>query len=106
MSYINDDESGFDDGRVYANPNGNPYDNKGYYTQTTRAYETGFVDEYNERKEAEEKRNPIERDAILYDNWYDMHSGDIMWFDTAACWAGPFVGDTNRFSAESRQSTN
>ncbi len=35
--------------RVYANPNGNPKDNEGYYTQTLRAYDDGWVDLYNER---------------------------------------------------------
>jgi len=24
-----------------------------------------------------------------------MHSGTVMWFDTAACWKGKFIGQTN-----------
>ena len=83
----------------YATPNGNPYDNKGYFTQTVRAYDDGFVDLYNELTEEVVQRDPIERDALKYDNWYDMHNGDIMWFDTSACWEGDFVGEVNNFRA-------
>ncbi len=79
----------------YTDPNGNPYDNDGYYTQKLSAYEYGLDEVYNENMAAEHSKNPIERDAEKYDNWYDMHSGGILWFDTAACWKGPFVGDTN-----------
>lgn len=71
---------------IYASPNGNPYDNDGYYTQETRAYEEDYVEYYNDRVTESQKLNPIEKDEVKYDNWYDMHSGDIMWFDTAACW--------------------
>ena len=88
-----------DNSTKYANPNGNPKDNQGYYTQKTRAYEIGYVDYYNDMTEERQKMNPIERDAVEYDNWYDMHSGSIQWFDTAACWAGPFVGETNKIEA-------
>ena len=79
MSYEND-------GTKYNNPNGNPYDNEGYYTQSLDAYEFGLDDLYNEKSAEEYARNPIEADAEKYDKWYDMHSGMIMWFDTAACW--------------------
>ena len=35
-----------------------------------------------------------------------MHSGMVMWFDTAACWKGKWIGDTTSLSIKSDQSVN
>ena len=71
---------------VYTNPNGNPKDNVGLYTQTERFY----PDYANSANDAADEyfvgyTDPIERDAESYSNWADMHK-DVLWFDTAACW--------------------
>jgi hypothetical protein len=79
---------------VYATPNGNPYDNEGYYTQTTKFYGDGYDKEWNDYWDTWYKQNPIERDAEKYSNWEDMHK-DVMWFDTAGCWGAPFIGQAN-----------
>jgi hypothetical protein len=93
-------------GRIYANPNGNPYDNEGYFTQTHRWYDSGYDEDWNEAQKEFYAMDPIERDAELYDQWYEMHSGTVMWFDTAACWKGKFIGDTTDIQITSDQSTN
>lgn len=49
--------------------------------------------------------DPIKRDADNYANWEDMHT-DVMWFDTAACWAGPFIGNVNSVVITPDSSTN
>lgn len=92
--------------RVFANPNGNPYDNEGYYTQTHRWYDSGYDEEWNEAQKESYAMDPIERDAELYDQWYEMHSGMVMWFDTAACWKGKFIGDTTDITIRSDQNIN
>ena len=78
----------------YVNPNGNPYDNKNYYTQTTKFYEDGYDKEWNDYWDGYYANNPIERDAQKYSDWEDMHK-DVMWFDTAGCWEGAFIGAVN-----------
>jgi len=78
---------------IYTDPNGNPYDNSGYYTQKTKFY-SEWSDAFNSKWAANAKLNPIERDAKKYKEWETMHDS-VLWFDTAACMAGPFIGDTN-----------
>jgi hypothetical protein len=78
---------------VYTNPNGNPKDNQGYYTQDRKFY-NDYMDEYNNYWADYYSKSPIDRDADEYSNWADMHK-DVMWFDTAACWKGKYIGQVN-----------
>ena len=77
----------------YTNPNGSPYDRERYYTQTRKFYDD-YMDEYNGFWDTYYSKSPIERDSDAYSNWADMHK-DVMWFDTAACWKGKFIGQVN-----------
>lgn len=88
----------------YANPNGSPKDNVGYYTQTRKFYDE-WKDSYNSSWDEFYAKNPIERDADRYSDWADMHEG-VQWFDTAACWAGPFIGDVNSVTISVDSSSN
>jgi len=78
---------------AYVGPNGDPYDNKGYYTQTTK-FDSDYINNNNDIWAETAGRDPIARDARRYDNWEQMHDG-VWWFDTAACWKGGFIGDIN-----------
>jgi len=49
--------------RIFANPNGNPYDNEGYYTQSLRWYDSGYDEDWNEQQKELFAMDPIERDA-------------------------------------------
>ena len=78
---------------VYTNPNGNPKDNIGYYTQPKRFYDD-YMEAYNDHWASYYSKTPIERDEDKYDDWEQMHKG-VTWFDTAGCWKGPFIGEVN-----------
>ena len=75
-------------------PNGDPYDNKGYFTQQTKFYDD-YQNHYNQFWKDSAARDPIASDEIEYEQWEEMHT-DIIWFDTAACWKSPFIGDINK----------
>lgn len=80
----------------WTNPNGNPKDPKdgsGYYTQNSKFYDS-YMTEMNKMWDDYYVMSPIERDADNYAKWEEMHT-DVVWFDTAACWAGPFIGNVN-----------
>ena len=47
---------------VWANPNGNPHDNAGYYTQQTKFYDA-WSNAWNDLWAEEARLNPVERDA-------------------------------------------
>ena len=78
---------------VFTNPNGNPKDNEGYYREKQLFY-TEYADKYNEIWDDYYAQSPIDHDAEAYSNWAEMHEG-VMWFDTAACWKGNFIGQVN-----------
>ena len=86
-SYQNDGQT------VWVNPNGNPKDNSGYYTQSRKFYNE-WKDFYNEAWASYYAKDPIARDADKYNQWEEMHDG-VQWFDTAACWKGSFIGNAN-----------
>lgn len=50
-------------------------------------------------------KNPVQRDADNWNNWAEMHEG-VNWFDTAACWSGPFIGAVNSVVITPDASTN
>ena len=77
----------------WTNPNGDPFDNKGYFTQKQRFYDD-YQNTFNKYWAEAAARNPIERDALRYEQWVEMHT-DVIWFDTAACWKDSFIGDVN-----------
>ena len=78
---------------VWTNPNGNPKDNVGYYTQTRKFYDE-YKDHWNQYWDEHYAKDPIQEDEDKWNNWAEMHE-DVLWFDTAACWAGPFIGQVN-----------
>jgi len=88
----------------YVNPNGNPYDNSGYYTQSRKFYDD-YMTEYNNYWAEEAAKDPIARDADKWSNWSEMHDG-VMWFDTAACFKGKFIGDVNAVTIAPNTSVN
>ena len=92
------------DTTVWVNPNGNPKDDKGYYTQNLKFYED-YKKFYNEQWDSYYNKDPVARDAVAYSNWAEMHE-DVLWFDTAACWKGRFIGDVNRVLIKPDSTTN
>jgi hypothetical protein len=89
---------------TYTNPNGNPYDNQGYYKQSTKFY-NDYMDHYNTYWDEEFAKDPIEKSQDKYSMWEDMHK-DVMWFDTAACWNGNFIGQVNSVVISADTSVN
>jgi hypothetical protein len=89
---------------VYTNPNGNPKDNVGYYTQKEKFYDY-YSDASNMAWDEFYSKDPIALDADKYDDWAEMHK-DVMWFDTAACWKGSFIGNVNSISTTPNASVN
>lgn len=77
----------------YFGPNGDPFDNKGYYTQKTK-FDGDYINGNNDIWAKQARQDVIARDAERYDEWEQMHDG-VVWFDTAACWKGGFIGDIN-----------
>ena len=52
-----------DDGRIiWTNPNGNPKDNNGYYSQSRKFYD-GYMSRYNEHWQKWYDMDPVKRDA-------------------------------------------
>ena len=79
--------------KIWTNPNGNPKDNKGYYTPKKKFYNE-FMNKYNSYWARYYAKNPIQRDTDQYNNWAEMRDG-VNWFDTAACWKSEFIGAVN-----------
>lgn len=89
---------------IWTNPNGNPKDNKGYYKQSRKFYDS-YKNKYNNEWDKYYGKNPIQRDADFYNWWADMHEG-VMWFDTAACWNGKWIGQVNEVVIKPDASVN
>jgi hypothetical protein len=90
---------------IYKNPNGNPKDNKGFYTQQEKFY-SEYSDAWNAAYDEFYAKDPIAIDADKYSDWEEMHSDGVVWFDTAGCWKGKFIGQVNDFSVTADVSTN
>lgn len=69
-----------------------------YFKQTDRydAWRTKVQADYNVWHDAGGKITSgiITRDATSYDQWEKMHDG-VIWYDTAACLTGNFIGQIN-----------
>ena len=79
---------------VWVSPNGNPKDNKGFYTQKKKFYNS-YKNFANDKWDKLFADNPIQRDSKTYNDWAEMHK-DILWFDTAACWKHSYIGQANK----------
>lgn len=77
---------------TYNNANGNIYSNdKLFWTQTQRwdeSYEDGI-------KEKAAGTGWLQYRRDRYEDWERMHK-NVLWFDTAACLDGGFIGGVNK----------
>ena len=89
---------------VWTNPNGNPKDNQGYYTQDRKFY-NDYMDHANDMWDKFYAMDPIQQDAEKWSNWEEMHE-NVWWFDTAGCWSGNFIGAVNSVVIAPDASTN